>query len=82
MRSIEEIHAGRDVITARDVVECIKVKTGRSISVNTIIAWRAMDMPGAFNPPGQRYWFYTWELLWAWYQTYTATQASKRRKRG
>jgi hypothetical protein len=81
MRSIEEIHDGRDVIMGKDVIECIKVKTGRSISANTLIAWRAMDVPGAFQPPGQRYWFYAWEPLWAWYQTYTATKASKRRKK-
>lgn len=80
MRTIEEIHAGRDLISAKDVMECILVKTGLSISINTIAAWRGMEMPGAIQPPGQRYWRYDWSLIWPWYLTYTENQKKKRFK--
>lgn len=80
MRSIEEILAGRELITARDVLECIFIKTGRSVSLNTIAAWRAMDMPGAIQPPGQRIWYYDWPQLWDWYRTYSVNRTKKRAK--
>ena len=80
MRSIDEIHGGRELISSKDLRECILVKTGLSISVNTIAAWRAMKMPGAIQPPRQRYWLYDWSLIWPWYLTYGAIQKAKRFK--
>ena len=78
MRSIEEIHAGREFITAKDLRECFEVKTGLRIGLNTIAAYRAMKMPGAFHPPGSRLWLYEWGPVWEWYRTYTERKVSKR----
>lgn len=82
MRTIEEILGGRELIMANDVLECFVAKTGRSISLNTLAAMRAMDSDSAWaiQPPGQRYWLYDWGLLWAWYRTYSQRKSARRRK--
>lgn len=83
MRSVDEIIAGRELIMAVDVLACFEAATGRSISPNTLAAWRVMDPLGvwAVQPPGQRYWVYDWPQLWTWYRTYTATQKQNRRRK-
>lgn len=78
-RTVEEGIDGRSLVPTKDIIECIRIETGRTIGRNIFPAWRAMKMPGAVQPPGQRIWLYDWEAVWGWYLTYSALRRARRR---
>ena len=65
--TIEDIIAGRDLISWRILGECFRVARGAGLTYRTIQAWQAKGMPHVHDG---RYILYSWPEVWAWYKVY------------
>lgn len=64
--AISAIIASRLVISFAELNECFRIARGVGVGRHKIRQWEEEGMPHHHHPE-DRYYFYTWEDVWAWY---------------
>ena len=64
--AIADVIGTRIVISYRELDQCFRIARGVGVGLHTIRAWEVEGMPHHHHP-GDRFFFYTWAEVWAWY---------------
>lgn len=65
--AIERVISNRIVISYSELNQCFRIARGVGVGLHTIREWESAGMPHQHHPE-DRYYFYVWAEVWAWYR--------------
>ena len=72
-QAIAKVIGPRLLIAFRELDRCFTIARGTGVGRHTLRDWEADGMPHHHHP-GDRYYFYSWPDVWAWYCVRGATR--------